>query len=321
MKNGHNYQESYSRRLGAGRRRTGHIHPEKEFRSTIGTVGTGEEDSVIAIAQETPGTAPATKRSPRRSMEKLLAPLHDAAEKSKRLLTSNIGEFQCGADHYALPRFVFNGPRSGGDPIRLGVFAGIHGDEPAGVLALVRFLGDLASHPDLAAGYRIYAYPVANPTGFEDNSRHARIGKDLNREFWRASDQPEVYLLEQELWTHRFHGIISLHSDDTSEGLYGFFHGPDLSKDLLEPALWAAERHLHRNTRPVIDGFRARRGLIDGGYSGILAAPVEQRPVPFQLTFETPQLAPVHLQVEADVAALHSILTEYRTVMAIAQSI
>ncbi len=276
---------------------------------------------MIVVAQETPVSQRKIAPAGRRSISQLLAPLQKLAVKSEHLLATTCGDFVREGEHYALPRFVFNGPRSGGDPIRLGIFAGIHGDEPAGVLALVRFLGDLTSHPDLAGGYRIYAYPVANPTGFEDNTRHSRSGKDLNREFWHASDEPEVYLLEQELWTHRFHGIISLHSDDTSEGLYGFFHGPDLSKDLLEPALWAAERHLHRNTRPVIDGFRARRGLIDGGYSGILAAPVEQRPVPFQLTFETPQLAPVHLQVEADVAALHSILTEYRTVMAIAQSI
>jgi murein peptide amidase A len=276
---------------------------------------------VIAIAQKTPIAEPAVPRLPRRSLQNLLAPLHDARKKRRRLLAATIGEFQHGADRYGLPRFILNGPRSGGDPIRLGIFAGIHGDEPAGVLALVRFLGDLANHPELAAGYHIYGYPACNPTGFEDNTRHSRSGKDLNREFWHASDEPEVYLLEQELWTHQFHGIISLHSDDTSEGLYGFFHGPDLSKDLLEPALWAAEHHLHRNTRPVIDGFHARRGLIDGGYSGILSAPAEQQPAPFQLTFETPQLAPLHLQVEADMAALHSILTEYRAVLSVAQNI
>ena len=276
---------------------------------------------MIAIAQETPASRRQSAPAGRRSISPLLAPLRKLAATSEHLLATTCGDFIRDGEPYALPRFIFNGPRSGGDPIRLAIFAGIHGDEPAGVLALVRFLGDLADHPELATGYRLYAYPVANPTGFEDNTRHSRSGKDLNREFWHASDEPEVYLLEQELWTHRFHGIVSLHSDDTSEGLYGFFHGPDLSKDLLEPALWAAERHLHRNTRPVIDGFRARRGLIDGGYSGILSAPVEQQPVPFQLTFETPQLAPLHLQVEADVAALHSILTEYRTVMAIAQNI
>jgi hypothetical protein len=89
----------------------------------------------------------------------------------------------------------------------------------------------------------------------------------------------------------------------------------------LLPALWAAEKYLHRNTRLVIDGFRARQGLIDGGYGGILSAPPESRPVPFELTFETPQHAPLHLQVEAHLATLHCIIAEYRTVMAIAQNI
>ena len=97
--------------------------------------------------------------------------------------------------------------------------------------------------------------------------------------------------------------------------------GPDLSKELLEPALWTAEKFLYRNTRLVIDGFRARQGLIDGGYAGILSAPPGAQPVPFELTFETPQHAPLHLQVEAHLAALHCIVAEYRIVMAIAQNI
>ncbi len=276
---------------------------------------------MIATAQERARSSFEQPRRQRQSLAAVLAPLQQLGQTSTHCLTNSLGDFRYGGSSYSLARFIFDGPPSGGDPIRLGIFAGIHGDEPSGTLALVRFLRDLAQSPELAAGYRIYAYPICNPTGFEDNTRHARRGKDLNREFWQASEEPEVYLLEQELWTHAFHGIISLHSDDTSEGLYGFVNGPDLSKELLEPALWAAEEFLHRNARLVIDGFRARRGLIDGGYSGILSAPPEAKPSPFQLTFETPAHAPLHLQVEATVAALRCILAEYRTVMAIAPNI
>jgi len=276
---------------------------------------------MIATAQETPRFAVEQQRSQRRSPAAVLAPLRELAQTTTYCLTNNLGDFRHDNRSCSLARFIFDGPSNGGDPIRLGIFAGIHGDEPSGTLAVVRFLRDLAQNPEMAAGYRIYAYPICNPTGFEDNTRHSRRGKDLNREFWRASEEPEVYLLEQELWAHAFHGIISLHSDDTSEGLYGFVNGPDLSKELLEPALWAAERFLHRNTRVVIDGFRARRGLIDGGYSGILSAPPESKPAPFQLTFETPAHAPLHLQVQANVAALSCILAEYRTIMAIAPNI
>ena len=115
--------------------------------------------------------------------------------------------------------------------------------------------------------------------------------------------------------------MIALHSDDTSDGLYGFVQGPDLSKDLLRPALWAAENVLPRNHRGIIDGFQADRGLIQHGYPGVLSAPPEFRPAPFDLTFETPQGAPIDLQVAAYVAALTSILAEYRTLMATGQNI
>jgi hypothetical protein len=42
---------------------------------------------------------------------------------------------------------------------------------------------------------------------------------------------------------------------------------------------------------------------------------------PFEITLETPQLAPLHRQVNALVAALQTILVEYRYLQAIAQNI
>ena len=66
----------------------------------------------------------------------------------------------------------------------------LSGDEPEGALALGSFLHQLEQKPELAQGYALFIYPVCNPTGFEDNTRHARSGKDLNREFWRDSAEP-----------------------------------------------------------------------------------------------------------------------------------
>src|ERR1051325_7114578 len=48
-----------------------------------------------------------------------------------------------------LERFVFEGPHGGGDPIRIALFAGIHGDEQAGAQALVRVAQELAREPSL----------------------------------------------------------------------------------------------------------------------------------------------------------------------------
>lgn len=252
----------------------------------------------------------------RRSLDRLLEPVAAAPNVQVECL----GAFESGGREYHLPRLTFRGPNSA-DPIRLAIFAAIHGDEPAGALAIVQFLLQLAAKPELAEDYRIDAYPVCNPTGFEDNTRHSRAGKDLNREFWRNSTEPEVQLLEKELRARHFHGIIQLHADDTSDGLYGFVRGHTLTEALLRPALQEAGKVLPRNVNATIDGFAARDGIIYKGYEGILAAPVEVVPVPFEIIFETPASAPTQKQAEAIIVALKTIMTEYRNLISFAQNL
>lgn len=266
----------------------------------------------------TPTTSPGSE-APRRALRRLLAPLDERAANSDHFFRKPIGAQPDGAG--GLPRYLYLGPRGGGDYLRLGIFATIHGDEPEGALGLTRFVSLLERNPEIAEGYALFLYPVCNPSGFEAGTRYSQTGKDLNREFWNDSTEPEVHWLETELWTHAFDGIITLHSDDTSEGLYGFVNGQVLSESLLEPALIAAERHLPRNRREVIDGFPARNGIITSGYQGMLQAVPNLQPRPFEITFETPQKAPLHLQVEAFAAALQTILLEFRLLMTIGKDL
>src|SRR5690606_3712220 len=98
--------------------------------------------------------------------------------------------------------------------------------------------------PERARGYQIFVYPICNPTGVEDGTRHARTGLDLNREFWSGSKQPEVTYLERELGVHSFHGAIALHADDTTHGVYAYARGATLTEALARPALEAASRFL-----------------------------------------------------------------------------
>jgi len=265
----------------------------------------------------------AASQSPpaRRAVERLLSPLDQFAERSGQFISRSLGQFESAGRTYSLPRYVYLGPKGGGDVLRIGIFATIHGDEPEGALALTRLVGELEKNPEIAKGYALYFYPVCNPTGFEDNTRHARSGKDLNREFWKESTEPEIRYLESEICLHAFDGLITLHSDDTSDGLYGFVSGSVLTENLLEPALRQAEEFLPRNKRKVIDGFAAQRGIITAGYPGVLKSlPGLSRP-PFEITFETPQKASLSRQVEATAAALRTILVEYRYLIAIAQNI
>ena len=235
-------------------------------------------------------------------------------------LADQLGAFDVGANQYSLPRFTFHGPNSS-DPIRIGIFAAIHGDEPAGALAASKFLLDFVNAPELAENFLLHVYPICNPTGFEDNTRNSRRGRDLNREFWRASVEPEIEILEHELRTSRFNGIIQLHADDTSEGLYGFVRGHTLTENLLRPALTEAGKILPRNINALIDGFAARDGIIYDHYEGVLAAPARIDPAPFEIILETPHHAPMELQVEALVVAMRTILSEYRRLISFAANI
>src|SRR5204863_9203059 len=110
------------------------------------------------------------------------------------LVVSALGTVGHGGNKLEFPRFTFTGLHGGGDPIRFGLFAGIHGDEPAGVLALIRLIEHLSAERDLAAGYRLYIYPACNPTGLVARTRLSAAGKDLNREFWKDSSEVEVRL-------------------------------------------------------------------------------------------------------------------------------
>jgi len=180
--------------------------------------------TLYSVAQ--PNSIPANRR---RAIAELLAPLDQLAAGSANLVVNREARFEVDGEPYPIPRYLFVGPKGGDTPIRLGIFAGVHGDEPEGCHAVVQFIKLLEAKPELATGYYLSFYPVCNPTGYEDGTRHSRKGRDLNREFWRESREPEVRLLEAELAAHSFQGLISLHTDDTSDGFYGIVRGATLT--------------------------------------------------------------------------------------------
>ncbi len=236
-------------------------------------------------------------------------------------ISATLGHWHVGPDAYALDQYLFVGPRGGGNYFRVGIFAGIHGDEAAGVEAAARFLHDLAQKPEIARGYEVYVYPLCNPSGFEDGTRHSRSGRDLNREFWLGSREPEVQLIERQVRTLRFDGIIALHADSDSNGLYAFALGAQVTQYVVEPALLAAEKVLPRNCDPSIDNFTARNGLIRQGYPGMLCAAPEARPRPFEIVFETPHQADFEAQVQANLVFLRHALDQYQQLQAVGQDL
>jgi protein MpaA len=226
-------------------------------------------------------------------LRRLYWPFLALAEACRDVIGIVAGSFTADGNRYTIPRFTFLGPEEG-TQTRLGLFAILNGDEPSGASALLRLMETLAAEPGLARGYDVVCYPICNPTGYEEGTRHNRAGVDLSCEFWRGSLQPEVQILEAELNKERFDGIIVLRASDTD--------------DQTPSALRPFETALPRNTRSVSGSFAA-----GGGWrSGRLSAPAGQWPRPLQLVFRMPSWASMAQQAQCGCDGLLSVLAGFR---------
>lgn len=264
-------------------------------------------DQLVVTGEEQFGDSmPAKLRS-------LLLPLFLEVAASPYLIADSIGMWRVNEERFWMPRFTFQRTQLTKRRLKVGIFAGIHGDEPEAVLGLVDLVKGLNARPEVARDYRLLIYPLCNPGGLVDGTRCSRSGVDLNRQFWQNSAEPEVQLLEAELSREKFDGIIALHTDDTSDGVYGYARHREDRHDLLFEALEAAHHALPRSRSKLIDGFTATDGIIRTWYPGVLSAPANQQPQPWEIVLETPQRAAVSLQRQAFVLAVAMILGRYRT--------
>ena len=256
----------------------------------------------------------------RRSIVNLLANLEEIAAQSPNLVANHEARFEVNGEQYDLPRYLFVGPRGGDVPIRLGILPGC---TVTNRKACTRWCAS-SDYWRPARNWRgAITCSLSNLQPDGTGGRHPLLAPRAGFEprVWRNSDEPEVRLLEAELQSRSFQGLIALHTDDSSAGFYGFARGALLTKNLIEPALRAAEKYLPRNENAVIDGFNAKRGVIRGSYPGILTAPPRLRPRPFEIILETPAAPPVFLKELALVAALQTILIEYNKFIAYAPNL
>lgn len=156
-----------------------------------------------------------------------------------------------------------------GSPV-IYISAGMHGDEPAPLLALLRMLEE-----DLfPSGIGIVLLPCLNPEGFRRNTREDGDGIDLNREYRTTSANPTVRAHQELLKTlPSFEMALSLHEDWEATGLYMYElnFGDQVSQ--AREIIQALESVCPVDEHALIDGRPADRGLI------IPDIPPENRPV------------------------------------------
>jgi hypothetical protein len=205
--------------------------------------------------------------------------------------------------------------RAGSGP-RVYLSSGIHGDEPAGPLALLELMraGFFSADIDWAI------CPALNPGGLAAGLRDNADGVDLNRDYrvqrsleatahaaWLASGPvPEMFL--------------SLHEDWEASGFY--LYEINLGEDVPERAMGiiaAVSPWFSPETGPDIDGHAPREAgwiyheaeadVPEGWPEAIYLAKLG---CPLSFTFETPSHARLAVRVDAQRAAVRAACMDIR---------
>lgn len=240
----------------------------------------------------------------RRSISRLLAPLDKIAGYSANLVVRRTSQFEIAGERHEIPSYVFIGPEANHRPVKIGIFAGLHGDELEGTLAILFLVQLLEAVPEVARGYVLFLYPVGNPSGYEDDTHLTRQGFNLNREFWRGSTASEVRVLEGELKSQAFDGIITLHSHEPDDTFAGYSPQPIINERLVTPALRAVEAFVKssgRTARLNPPGNISRQGKGSFG-----AGPVDASGA-FEITLDAPEAGAAWL-----LTAVLAILDEHK---------
>jgi murein peptide amidase A len=206
------------------------------------------------------------------------------------------------------PMIAWDRPGAG---TRIYLSAGMHGDEPAGPLALMELMR--AGFFDAAHAWSIC--PALNLSGLTAATRENAAGIDLNRDYWHRAT-PEVAAHAAWLESRpRPDVFVSLHEDWETGGFY--FYEINLGADLPERAhaiLDAVEPLFPREAGPEIDGHIAREpGWIyhaadpdrpQGWPEAIFLAKLG---CPVSFTFETPSHAALEQRIAAHVAGVRAV--------------
>ncbi|MDR1817187.1 MAG: M14 family metallocarboxypeptidase [Puniceicoccales bacterium] len=224
--------------------------------------------------------------------------------------------------------------------LSLHISAGIHGDEPAGALALLA----LMSKRWFDLGLAWHILPLLNPTGTAANTRENAAGIDLNRDY-RDARAPETRAHIEWLRRNgrRYDASLSLHEDWEAKGFYLYEMGTAPVNDggsggngggsavgstaggtgggvgtvsgaplLGWSILQSVEPVCGIDNSPEIDGFPANNGLLQPHAQTSLEA-VETWPeqlflraryAALSLTFETPSALPIDTRILAQIIAI-----------------
>lgn len=191
------------------------------------------------------------------------------------------------------------------------ISAGIHGDEPAGIHAVIRFLNnDLHRYVDR---FNFVVFPCLNPTGFDAGMHNTASGMNINDHFGKQSDDVVVRAIETKIKSFAPSVVLSfdLHEDNSGDQL-GCYVYEMISKttdhiahrvlEVLAPTDICQQPEIYgeTNTNGVIEQNVDESQTALGGLHGYLKAHGAQH----VMVIETPSAWPLEKRIQTQLAMI-----------------
>jgi len=171
--------------------------------------------SIISSRFETVARVlPSQTEAPVDAFSARLSSLYALSQKSNYVFASPLGPVYHAGRHLNLPRFVYFGPHTHDESLRLALLAGFDSTDLRAALALTDLVEQLLGSPDLGQGLNLSFFPLIDVIGLARNEP----GRELHRENWSRPLAPEINVLEKDARVCGYHGFIRLEttSDDNA---------------------------------------------------------------------------------------------------------
>ena len=212
-------------------------------------------------------------------------------------------------DDFLLP--VLERPSTNANAPHIYLSSGVHGDEPAGPIALL----ELLRKRRLSQEIHWSILPVLNPTGLQSNTRENAQGIDLNRDYGPSPQSKEVRNHLNWLNDKSFTTAVCLHEDYETQGCYLFELKPAECVSRARSILEVMEPFTNIEKRPWIDDMPNENGLMNPPRSALDKERVDLpealklyfKHTPWCYTLETPSQKLITDRVSAQVAAVEAV--------------
>jgi len=140
-----------------------------------------------------------------------LAALYALSQKSNYVFASPLGPFFDRGSHFHLPRFVYFGPQTHDESLRLAFLTGFDAGNLAVSLGLTDLVEDLAAAPEIGQGLNLSFFPLVDIL-----TNVSRSSRDLWHADWAHSHAPEISAFEKDARARGYHGFVRVDasSDD-----------------------------------------------------------------------------------------------------------